>query len=117
MRRTFEVVLLYVFATAATNLLTQAIPGLTIAHGTTARSGVERAANSFGPGGGLGETLFGSLLAGLETFEAITQAVFALPILMGNIGVPEPIVVFLMAPAPLVIVYDAIHLVTGRLNK
>lgn len=117
MRRSFEIVLLYVFATAATNLLTQAIPGLSIGHGTQAVSGVDRAANSFSPGGGLGETLFGSLLAGLETFEAITQAVFALPILMGNIGVPDPIVVFLMAPAPLVIVYDAIHLVTGRFSK
>lgn len=117
MRRTFEIVLLYIFATASTNLLTQAIPGLSIAHGTDARAGVDQAASSFAPGGGLGETLFGSLLAGLETFEAISQGVFALPILMGNIGIPEPIIVFLMAPAPLVIVYDAIHLITGRLNK
>jgi hypothetical protein len=115
MRRTFEVVLLYLFATGATNLLSLAIPGLTIAHGTTARSGVEQAANNFRPGGGLGETLFGSLLAAAQTFESIAEAVFALPILLGNLGVPSPVIVFVMIPAPLVIVYDAIHIITGRL--
>jgi len=117
MRRSFEVVLFYIMATAASNLLSAAIPGLSIAHGTgTAQRELDTAIGSFKPGGGLGETLFGALQAGLQTFGAITDVVFALPILMGNLGVPSAIIVFLMSPAAFVIVYDGIHLMTGRLS-
>lgn len=115
MRRSFEVVLFYLFATGAANLLSQALPGVSISHGTGAtRSSLDQSINSFDPGSGLGETLFGALQAGLTTFEGIIEAIFALPILMGNLGVPGPIIAFLMLPAGLVVVYDGIHIMTGR---
>lgn len=117
MRRSFEVVLFYIMATAATNLLTAALPGVSIAHGTNAeRAALDSSINSFEPGGGLGETLFGALIAGLNSFEQIAQAIFALPIFMGNLGIPDPVIAFLMAPAGFVILYDGMHIVTGRLS-
>lgn len=118
MRRSFEVVLFYIMATAATNLVTRAVPGISIAHGTgAAKKQLESSIAGFAPGSGIGDTLFGSLLAGLNTLEAISQSIFALPILMSNLGVPGPIIVFLMAPAGFVILYDGIHIVTGRLAR
>jgi len=117
MRRSFEIILFYIFATASTNLITLAVPGISIAHGTeSTRQGLEQSVNSFQPGGGLGETLFGALQAALSTFEAISQVVFALPILLNNLGVPRPITTFLMAPLAFVVLYDGLHIVTGRLS-
>lgn len=117
MRRSFEVVLFYIFATASANLLSAAIPGLSIAHGTgAAREGLSESVNNFNPSGGLADTLFGSLLAVLDVFEGMVTAATALPTLLGNLGVPGPIVAFLMAPLGFIIVYDGMHIMSGRLN-
>lgn len=118
MRRSFEIVLFYIFATASSNLITTAVPGLSVAHGTgDTRQALDSTVQGFTPGGGLGETLFGALQAALGTFSGIIEAVFALPILLGNLGVPSPIVAFLMAPLGFVVLYDGIHIMTGRLSK
>lgn len=118
MRRSFEVVLFYIFATASANLISRAVPHLNVAHGTgSTRRGLESSINSFRPGGGLGETLFGALLSALNTFEGVVEAIFALPILLGNVGVPGPITAFLMAPLGFVVLYDGLHIMTGRLSR
>jgi hypothetical protein len=110
--------LFYIFATASANLITTAIPNLTVAHGTEkTRQGLQQTVQGFQPGGGLGETLFGSLQAGLRTFGGLIEAIFALPILLENLGIPSPITAFLMAPLGFVVLYDGIHIMTGRLSR
>jgi hypothetical protein len=118
MRRSFELVLLYVMLTASSNLLNAAVPSINIyASSRRADSALQQAQGSFNPGGGLGETLFGALLSAINTVELLFEAIAAFPLVLGNIGVPGPVVAFLTAPFFLVIMYDGLHIMTGRLSR
>lgn len=113
MNRTQEIVLFYIMATAATNLVTAAVPNLNLAHGSSgALNSVQQASDSFNPGGGLGDTLFGALQAVLSVIQDLATGIFALPILLNNLGIPDPIIAFLMAPAGFVVATSAMNIFT-----
>jgi len=65
-------------------------------------------------GGGFGDTLFQLFVAVTNSFEAIFEFVLAGPSMLINIGIPEPLVFFLFAPAALIIGRDVAYLLTGR---
>ncbi|RAW44064.1 hypothetical protein DQW50_16190 [Halorubrum sp. 48-1-W] len=83
--------------------------------GTTAALGDAQAAmNGIQASGGLADTLFGSFAAAANAVEAIGRAVIAGPLLMAAAGIPEPFLVFLFAPAGLIVGRDILHALTGR---
>jgi len=72
------------------------------------------AARDIEPGGGFDDTLFQLFVAVANSFEAIFEFVLAGPSMLINIGIPEPLVFFLFAPAALLIGRDVAYLLTGR---
>jgi hypothetical protein len=64
--------------------------------------------------GGAGDTLFQMFVAVARSFEAIFEFMLAGPSMLINIGIPEPLVFFLFAPAALLIGRDVAYLLTGR---
>jgi hypothetical protein len=72
------------------------------------------AARNIEPGGGFGATLFQLFIAVARSFEAIFEFVLAGPSMLINIGIPEPLVLFLFLPVPLLIGRDVAYLLTGR---
>lgn len=118
MRRSFKIVVFYLFLTSGANLLAAA--GITKAMGVEApvgvsgtRGEVEQASKQLA-GADTGDSLFGLVTGVADTFGTITKAAFALPDLLGAIGIPGPLVGFLFAPLVVVVAYDAAHLLTGR---
>jgi len=118
MRRTFKIVIFYMFLTAGANLLREA--GITAAMGvgvpggvSTTRAEVEQASQKLA-GADTGDNLFGLITGVADTVGTIAKAAFALPDLLGAAGVPGAIITFLFAPLVVVVAYDAAHLLTGR---
>jgi hypothetical protein len=72
------------------------------------------AARSIEPGGGPGDTLFQLFVAVANSLEAVFEFVLAGPSMLINIGIPEPLVLFLFAPAALIVGRDTVYLLTGR---
>ena len=65
-------------------------------------------------GSGGGDTLLQLFLAVTNSFEAVFEFVLSGPSMLINIGIPEPLVFFLFAPAALIIGRDVAYLLTGR---
>lgn len=117
MRRTFKLVVFYLFLTGAANLLgaagvTQAM-GVEVGAFSNAGEKSKQAASGLA-GADTGDSLFGLITGVAESVSTIFEAAFALPDLLGAIGVPGPIVGFLFAPLVIVVAYDGAHLLTGR---
>jgi hypothetical protein len=66
------------------------------------------------PGGGFGKTLFQLYISVTSSFQAVFEFITAGPSMLINIGIPEPLVVFLFAPAALIIGRDIAYLLIGR---
>jgi len=118
-RRTPAIVIFFIFFSAAASLLE--VSGLTAAMGveapvgmTTALNEATGAMNSISASEGIGDTLFGSFVAAARSMEALGRGVFAGPILLTSVGIPSPIVVFLFAPATIIVGLDIYHALTGR---
>jgi hypothetical protein len=65
-------------------------------------------------GGGFGDTLFQLFVAVTNSFEAVFKFVTAGPSMLINIGIPEPLVLFLFAPVALLVGRDIAYMLTGR---
>lgn len=63
---------------------------------------------------GPGDTLLQLFNAVTNSFEAVFAFVMAGPSMLINIGIPEPLVFFLFAPAALIVGRDTVYLLTGR---
>jgi len=119
MRKTWAITIFLIFFNSGAVLLE--VTGVTAAWGVESPTGTvaaltdaQEAMNGLRASGGLADTLFGSFAAAASAVEAVGRAVFAGPILLTNAGVPEPFVVFLFAPAALIIGRDILHALTGR---
>ena len=66
------------------------------------------------PSGGFDQTLFQLFISVTGSFRAVFKFVLAGPSMLINIGIPEPLVFFLFAPAALIIGRDIAFLLTGR---
>lgn len=120
MRRSFKLVVFYLFLTASANLLRGA--GVTTAMGVSAPAGTSQAeetatsAASSLVGTNTGDNIFGLVTGVASSVSEIFKAAFALPDLLGAIGIPAPIIAFLFAPLVIVLAYDGAHILTGRLS-
>jgi hypothetical protein len=72
------------------------------------------AARKVDQGSGVADTLFTLFHAVTNSFEAVFKFVTAGPSMLINIGIPEPLVIFLFLPVPLLIGRDVAYMLTGR---
>lgn len=119
LRKTPAIVVFFIFFSAAGGLLEAT--GVTAAMGVESPTGATdaldesvEAINTVSAAEGIGDTLFGSFVAGARAIEALARGVFAGPLLLTAVGVPSPFVAFLFAPAAIIVTMDAIHYLTGR---
>jgi len=119
LRKTPTIVVFFVFFSAAAGLMEAT--GLTSAMGVQSPTGATDALDDsvmaieqVSAADSVGDTLFGSFVAGARAIEALARGVFAGPLLLTGVGVPAPFVVFLFAPAAIIVAMDAIHYLTGR---
>ena len=120
MRRTFKIVVFYVFLTASIQLLAGAgvlgAMGVDIAPGVSSAEQDARTAAESLDGSDSDNTLFGLITGVANSVSTIFKVVFAVPNLLLHIGIPGPIVAFLTAPLVFVVAYDGAHLLTGRFS-
>jgi MFS superfamily sulfate permease-like transporter len=122
MRRSFVIVLLYAWMTAATNMLILA--GIPSAMGVSPPSttvtdsfqSLQQNAETITTGN-VGDTLFGLLSAAIDTFELVVGVVFAVPEFLAALGVPTIIIGALGGPLAVVVIYDFMHLFSGRFGS
>jgi len=119
MRKTFAITIFYLYLTAAANLLE--IIGLTEAWGvgtpvgvTTQADKVVKEAKTIDVGVSILESLISVFSAAASTLEGIARAVFALPLFLESMGIPDPFVAFFMAPAAVIVGRDILHALSGR---
>lgn len=119
MRISMKIAIVLVFLNSAAELMRST--GIAEAMGTDPEPGASaklqsalEAARGIKPGGGFGETLFRLFISVTRSFEAIFEFVLAGPSMLINIGIPEPLVFFLFAPAALIIGRDVAYLLIGR---
>jgi hypothetical protein len=119
MRKVFAITAFFLYFNAAAIMLE--VTGVTEAWGVASPTGVtpaldkaQSALNGINASGGLADTLFGSFTAVGSVIEALGRAVFAGPLLLSAAGVPDVFVVFLFAPAALIVGRGIIHALTGR---
>lgn len=119
LRRTPAIVIFFIFFSAGASLLE--VSGTTAAMGVEAPVGVTTALdeatasmNNISASEGIADTLFGAFVTAARSMEALGRGVFAGPILLTSAGIPSPIVVFLFAPAAIIVGLDIIHYLTGR---
>ena len=119
MRISMKIAIVLVFLNSAAELMRS--NGIAEAMGVNPEPGaaakmqaaLEAARKIRGSAGG-GDTLLQLFLAVTNSFEAIFEFVLAGPSMLINIGIPEPLVFFLFAPAALIIGRDVAYLLTGR---
>ena len=120
MRRTWKIVVFYVFLTASIQLLAGAgvlgAMGVDVAPGVSSEESEARTAAESLDGSDSDNTLFGLITGVANTVATIFQVAFALPNLLLHIGIPGPIVAFLTAPVAFIVAYDGTHLLTGRFS-
>lgn len=119
MRRSPAIVVFFIYFTAAANVLETV--GLTGAMGiTTGVTASERladaqtAAAQVTAGGGFADSLFGIYTAVTSTMRAVVAGVSAGPRLLMAAGIPEWAVVFLFAPAAVIVGLDIVYYLSGR---
>ena len=119
MRRSPAIVVFFIYFTAAANVLETV--GLTdamgISTGVTASDRLaeaQAAAASVRTGGGFADSLFGIYNAVAATMQAVVAGVGAGPRLLTGAGIPEWAVVFLFAPAAVIVGLDIVYYLSGR---
>lgn len=119
MRKIWTITIFLIYFDAFAVLLE--VSGIAAAWGVKSPTGTvaalqdaQDAMNGIQASAGLGDTLFGLFVAGASAIEALGRALLAGPLLLSAAGIPDPLVVFLFAPAPIVVGRAIIHALTGR---
>lgn len=119
MRKIWAITIFLIYFDAFAVLLE--VSGITAAWGvksptgtTAALADAQAAMNGIQASGGLSDTLFGLFIAAGSAVEAVGRALLAGPLLLSAAGIPDPLVVFLFAPVPIVIGRAILHALTGR---
>jgi hypothetical protein len=119
MRKSFAIAIFLIYFNSAAVLLE--VTGVTASWGVASPTGTvqalaeaQQAMNGIQASGGLADTLYGSFTAVASAIEAVGRGVIAGPLLLTAAGVPSPFVVFLFAPAALIVGRDIMHALSGR---
>jgi len=119
MRISMKIAIVLVFLNSAAELMRAT--GIAEAMGANPEPGAAakmqaalEAGRNIQPGGGFGRTLFQLFISVTRSFQAVFEFVTAGPSMLINIGIPEPLVFFLFAPAALIIGRDIAFLLIGR---
>lgn len=119
MRKTTKLVVFLIMLHAAAGLLSAsgvaADMGVLPDPGGDKRVGdAQSAAESVKAEGGIADTLFALYTSVTDSIRTVFNTVFALEIMLANLGIPVYVTAFLAAPVPIIVGMDIVYALTGR---